>query len=76
MGEVRGSRRKVGEEEGALSYSGFEKRINRLAYAQPIEKPKSGKVINVGSRIGTKITQAIYFRPVAFGLRQGGRGKK
>ena len=47
------------------------KRFDKIAYGKPKEYPKSGKVINTGSRIGTKIVQLVYFRPVAFGARFG-----
>jgi len=47
-----------------------ESKINHLAYSEPVDKPDSGKVINVGSKIGTKFVQFVYFRPVAFGVRQ------
>ena len=45
------------------------KRFNKIAYAKPKEIKGAGTVINTGSRIGTRIVQVVYFRPVAFGMR-------
>lgn len=44
-------------------------RYNRAAYGKPREIKGAGKVINAGSRIGTRIVQIVYLRPGAFGYR-------
>lgn len=49
------------------------KYLDRVAYSEPKRFPRSGSLIDAGSRIGTKLVQVIYLRPVAFGARLGKR---
>jgi len=49
--------------------SSFGKRYAKIAYGKPKDIKGAGKVINVGSYVGTRIVQYVYFRPEAAGYR-------
>jgi hypothetical protein len=50
-------------------------RWKKAAYGKPKQFKGSGKLINLGADVGTRIVQYVYFRPESFGYRVG-KGKK
>jgi len=53
----------------------FERKVNTLATKKPKSYPKSGKLINAGSYVGTKIVQLTTVKPLNYGLKKA-RGKR
>ena len=52
-------------------------RFRKAAYGKPKDIKGAGKLINVGSRIGTKIVQVVYLRPEVWGYDKAmGRRRK
>jgi hypothetical protein len=49
--------------------SKFIKKYDKVAYGRPRNIKGAGKVINVGSNVGTKIIQFVYLRPQRVGYK-------
>jgi len=44
-------------------------RFEKMAFGKPKDIKGVGKVINTGSRIGTRIIQGLFLRPGVYGYR-------